>query len=212
VDDSIALLSAALDLFDDETDEDAIAALGFSRGANVALLHQIRDGRIDAVTEYYGPSDFYNDTIQTLAIGILAGSPQALALPGAEYLRDEVLAPLRGEGGVYDPDADYATARLAVVRRSASLFKEDLANLQVHHHIADPVVPFPVSQAFNAAAGTVGGDYEFNDYDNPVGGASPHSPEGMPASQPDTEAWLADYLGITLNPALTEAAVPAFAF
>ncbi len=60
VDDSIALLSVALDLFDDETDEDNVGALGYSRGANVALLHQIRDDRIDAVTEYYGPTDFYN--------------------------------------------------------------------------------------------------------------------------------------------------------
>ena len=213
VDDSIALLSSALDLFDDETDEDAVAALGYSRGANVALLHQVRDERIDAVTEYYGPTDFYNGVIQTLAIGVATNNPNALRLPGALFLRDEVLAPLQTMGNAYDPDADYATARLEVVRRSASLFKSDMENVQIHHHTQDPVVGYPVSEAFNAQPGMVSGDYEFNTYTNPVPvqGAE-HSPEGMPASLNSTQRWLAQYLGLTLNPALTEAAEPVLAF
>ena len=207
VDDSIALLSAALDLFDDETDEESIGALGYSRGANVALLHQIRDDRIDAVTEYYGPTDFYNSVIQSLALGVLLGDTGALSLPGALYLRDEVLTPLQGAGGVYNPDADYATARLEIVRRSASLFKEDLENLQIHHHENDGVVSYPVSVAFDAQPGTVGGDYEFNTYNNPVDPFLAHSPEGMPSSQVPTEQWLADYLGFEVGPSVLEPAL-----
>ena len=210
VDDSMALLSAALDLFDDETDEDRIAAIGYSRGANVALLHQIRDDRIDAVTEYYGPSDFYNSTADQLAIGLLLEDEGALGLPGGEFLFNEVLDPLRGANNQYDEDADYASARREVIRRSASLFKGDLANLQIHHHTSDPVVPYAFSQAFDARAGTVGGDYEFNTWNNtlPNEGAA-HSPEGIPDSNPQTEGWLLRALG--LGQTLTASAAPALA-
>ena len=206
VDDSIALLSVALDLFADETDEDNIGALGYSRGANVALLHQIRDDRIDAVTEYYGPSDFYNPVAETLAAGLLSGDPRAVGLPGGTFLREQLLLPLQGASGAYDADADYAGARLEVVRRSASLFKGDLMNVQIHHHTLDPVVPYAFSQAFDARSGSVSGGYEFNTYTNalPAGVLSPHAPRAMPESLPATEAWFSTYIGAGL-PTVTDA-------
>ena len=209
VDDAIALLSAALDLFDDRTDDTRVAAIGFSRGANVALLHQIRDDRVGAVTNYYGPSDFYNDVAQTLVTGILTGDPGANSLPGAPYLRDVVIFPLRNADGSYNPDADYQFASQEVARRSASLFKSDLSNVQIHHHVADGVVPIPFSQAFDAKPGTVGGAYEFNTYTAapPAGVPSAHNAEAMPASLTATESFLLGALGVgtAQEPTLAEA-------
>ena len=121
-----------------------------------------------------------------------------------------MLRPLQGPNEMYDENADYDTARLEVVRRSSSLFKGDLANLQIHHHTADPVVPYAFSQAFDARSGSVSGDYAFNTYTNALpGGTSAHSPEGMPESQAATETWLLLNLGVSAT--LAEAALPASA-
>ena len=202
VDDSIAALTAFLERFSDRVDAGRVVALGMSRGANTALLHAVRDDRIDAVTDYYGPTDFFNDGARLLATGVLLGDAGALSLPGAQFLLDNVLSPLRGADGSYNADADYAGARLEVVRRSASAFTTDLPDTQVHHHVADGVVPYLFSQALDAAAtanGT-GGSFEFNTYGAP--GTAPsalyHAPEVSPDMQPSldvTEAFLLDAIG-----------------
>ncbi|HEX9951839.1 MAG TPA: hypothetical protein VGB53_08735 [Rubricoccaceae bacterium] len=213
VDDAMTLLSAVLgrDEFSGATDEARIGALGFSRGANTALLHTARDTRVDAVTEYFGPSDFLNGTVQGLALIVLgADSPTrqgALQLPGARFLYENVLQPLQGPGGTYNGSADYDAARLAIIRRSASQFTSSLRNLQVHHHRRDGVVRFPFSVVFDAAvqAAHPQGAYEFNAYgDAPASDAdlstSFHSPTAMPESLPRTEQWLARYV---VNPTAT---------
>ena len=213
VDDAMTLLSAVLgrDEFSGATDEARVGALGFSRGANTALLHQVRDPRIDAVTEYFGPTDFLNGTVQGLALVVLgADSPTrqgAIQLPGARFLYENVLLPLQGPGGAYNGAADYDAARLAIIRRSASQFTSSLRNVQVHHHRRDGVVRFPFSVVFDAAAQSsrVQGGYEFNAYgDAPASDAdlrtSFHSPTAMPESLPRTEQWLARYV---TNPTAT---------
>jgi hypothetical protein len=201
VDDTIALMEAALDLFAAETDAERIGTLGLSRGGDVSLLLAVRDERIDAVTEYFGPADFFDPTIRLLAIGALAGSPAALGLPGAEYLRANVLLPLQGPGGTYDAGADYARARLEILRRSPARFTERLPHLQVHHHRRDGVVPFAQSTALDAAvqaAGT-GGEYAFYPYgDAPASDADLsgeyHDPFAMPESFARTVAFLEEHL------------------
>ena len=208
VDDAMALLSVALQLFPDATDDADVAALGYSRGANTAVLHSIRDTRVDAVTEYYGPTDFFNPVVTAvasrdgangLAVGALLGVPDVLALPGVDYIREEVLLPLRNADGSYNDGADYASARLEVVRRSASAFTTSIPDLQVHHHVDDPVVPYGFSQAFNAAVAAQPNDgaYDFNEYSNalPPGVTSTHRPEAMPASWADTEGFLLGVIG-----------------
>lgn len=218
VDDSMALLSAVLGLFPVQTDAGRVGALGFSRGGNVALLQAVRDSRIDAVTNYYGPSDFYNQDIQNLGIGLLAGLPSALSLPGGRFLLENVLAPLRGADGRYNPNADYASARLEVVRRSASLFTADLPPTQVHHHRRDPVVPFGVSAAFDVRAQQARPRlaYEFNAYGEPPTSNADlqaifHAPEGFPQSLAATQAFMqARLIGpLTARP---PARTPALAF
>ena len=199
VDDSIALLSAVqgLDLFASSIDEDRVGAIGFSRGANTAALQAIRDDRIDALVDYYGPTDFVNPGAVTLATLLLSPtpSPAVFGLPGAQFLFDNVLNPLRNADGSVNPNADYAGARLAVVRRSASAFTESLPDTQVHHHYQDAVVPVAFSQAFEAAgAEPSGGSFEVFYYGTEGGATSGvfHAPElspDMQASIPRVQAF-----------------------
>ena len=206
VDDSIAFLTATLERWADETDSGNVVAMGMSRGANTALLHAIRDDRIDAVVDYYGPADFYNEGAQQLATGVLTGNAGALSLPGAQYLFDNVLNPLRTETGGYNANADYATARLEVLRRSASVFTNDLPDTQVHHHYRDPVVPFTFSQALAASveANGSGGSFDLFAYGTPPASAADlsatfHAPEGsaeMRASIATVESFLLSAVGL----------------
>jgi hypothetical protein len=207
VDDAMALLSAVLarDEFAGAVDAERVGALGFSRGGNTALLHNARDARVDAVTDYFGPADFTNGAVQQLALVVTGPESDirtgALGLPGAAFLYANVLLPLQGPGGAYDDAADYGAARLAIIRRSASLFTSSLRNVQVHHHRRDIVVRFPFSVAFDAAAraAPVQGAYEFNAYGEAAASdadlrSSFHSPLAMPESLPDTEAFLGQYV------------------
>ena len=210
VDDSVALLTAALELFGDETDADRVAAIGFSRGANVAVLQGVRDDRIDAVVDYYGPTDFYNEGARQLATALLlpASSPQnqqVLGLPGAQFLLDEVLDPLRTDDDTYDPDADYGPARLAVARRSPGLFADRLPDLQIHHHYRDFVVPFTFSAAFEErVGGAAGGSLELFPYGTPptapltLADAVFHAPEVTPEMRASVPVVLA-FLGAELE-------------
>ena len=207
VDDAMTLLSAVLarDEFSAATDEGRVGALGFSRGGNTALLHTARDPRVDAVTEYFGPTDFLNGTVQGLALVVLGvDSPTrqgAIQLPGARFLFENVLQPLQGPGGTYNGSANYDAARLAIIRRSASQFTAGLRNVQIHHHRRDGVVRFPFSVVLDAAvqAARPQGAYEFNAYGEAATSdadlnTSFHSPPAMPASLASTEQWLRRYV------------------
>ena len=212
VDDSIALLDAVQTLseFSGATDDARVAAIGFSRGGNTAAFHAIRDDAIAAVVDYYGPTDFFNDEAQRLATGLLTGNVGALNLPGGTFVLDTILNPLRNADGSPNPNADYARARLEVIRRSASVFEADLPNTQVHHHERDGIVPVLFSKAFaDAAEGGAGGSFEAFFYGTPSTMTSGdfHSPEGTPdmqASIPRVEAFLSAQLGtsVTRRPAL----------
>jgi hypothetical protein len=199
VDDAIGLLNAAFSLFPGESDAERVAALGISRGGNTALLHAVRDDRVDAVTDYFGPADFFNFVARFLAFELAQGDPDVLGLPGAEYLTEEVLDPL-AEGAL-----SYEEARLELVRRSPGLFGERLPDTQLHHHVEDPVVPVGFSEAFIALVATnpVDGVFGPTLYDNalPAGAASYHDPAAMPESLPATEAFLEEHaVGAALLP------------
>lgn len=197
VDDAIALYDAVRELFPTET-SDRAASLSFSRGAGVALLQAVRDERILGVTEYYGPTDFFDISMQELADSLLAGSQQALFLPGAEYLLENVLLPLQGPDGEYNPEADYDSARLDVLRRSPAYFTASLPAVQIHHHIDDPVVPFRqalrLDEMLTIAPNDGVVDNEYNRYNNELGeGESGHHPTHLPdANLSATQEFLID--------------------
>ena len=210
VDDSMALLSAAFELFGDETDDGRVAAIGFSRGANTAVLQAVRDPRLDAVVDYYGPTDFYNESAFQLAQAILLpeSNPsfqQAIQLPAAQFLLDNVLDPLRNADDTFNPNADYGPARLDVLRRSPGIFASALPDTRVHHHFRDGVVPFTFSQAFAERVGGAAESFDVTFYGAPPTSQADldflfHVAEATPdmrASIPDVLAFLAVQLEVT---------------
>jgi dipeptidyl aminopeptidase/acylaminoacyl peptidase len=132
VDDALALLNVTLQTTP-EADPERIAVLGFSRGACVGMLMAIRDPRIDLVIEFFGPTDFLNTFVQTVAEEALRGRPRDL--PGLDFLNAKLLQPLKN--GTLTIDA----VRPELVRRSPVYFAGRLPQLQVHHGTADDVVP-----------------------------------------------------------------------
>lgn len=180
VDDALALLDAALDL-EPAADEDRIAVLGFSRGAGVALLMGIRDGRIDRVVDFFGPTDFFGPYVRTVVEQALEGNVRDL--PGLADLNQQLIQPFAA-GMLSASDV-----RPELVRRSVVLFAADLPTLQIHHGTADSVVD--VSQAASLieqleSLGRGAPDDGFFLYE---GGA--HHPLTLNGSVPRTLAFLA---------------------
>ena len=207
VDDAFALLDATLQTYPAAADAERLATLGISRGGNVSLLMAERDDRIDAVVDYFGPTDFTAASIQGLADTLLTGSDLSQAfvreVPGAAYLEATLLDPLAAGTLSYD------AGRLEVVKRSSAFFAETLPNTQAHHHQCDIVVPFDQYLALEAREEQIGGATDFNPYDAecPDGELSSryHSfaPDVMPGNFEDTNSFLGRYL--------IDAARPAFA-
>ncbi len=136
VDDALALLEATIALYP-QADEDRIAAIGFSRGATVAMLMAIRDARIDGVVEYFGVTDFYGSFAQEVVRDALRGRRHAF--PAVDYLDETVIQPLKnGRKTIGD-------VRAELTRRSPLHFADRLPALQIHHGEMDDVVP--VSEA-----------------------------------------------------------------
>ena len=162
VDDSMSLLSVAFE-HAPELDEERVAILGSSRGGAVALLAAARDPRIDAVVEFFGPTDFFGEYAREVFEEALEG--ELRDLPGLEYLNEAVIQPWK-LGVLSD-----AAARREMVRRSAVYFVDPLPPVQLHHGDADAVVA--VSQAHRLieamrAAGKPEEDFEAHIY--PGGG------------------------------------------
>lgn len=147
VDDALALVNVALEAIP-AADPDRIAALGFSRGAAVAMLMAVRDPRIGTVVEFFGPTDFLGTFVQDVTAEALQGRPRNL--PGLNYLDATFIQPLkRGE-------VDVPAVRLELIRRSVVHFAEHLPRLQIHHGTADSVVPVSEAEALDKALRRLG--------------------------------------------------------
>jgi acetyl esterase/lipase len=136
VDDTMALLNVATQLTS-VADPSRVAVLGFSRGAGVGMLMDARSEEVDAVLDFFGPTDFFGPFVQDVTREILNGDGRAL--PGLDYLADAYLIPYqKGEISLEE-------VRLGFIRRSPVLFASRMNRLQLHHGSADQTVP--VSQA-----------------------------------------------------------------
>ena len=92
VDDTMSLLSVAFEHVP-ELDEERVAILGSSRGGAVALLAAVRNRRIDAVVEFFGPTDFFGEYAREIFEEALEG--ELRDLPGLEYFNETVIQPGR---------------------------------------------------------------------------------------------------------------------
>ena len=185
VDDALTLLTATLENTP-AADPERIAVVGFSRGANVALLMGLRDARIDLVVDFFGPTDFFGDLVQLVVNQALLGF--VLPLPGVPYLSDTFIQPLK------DGTLSIDDVRLELVRRSPVYFTDALQRfqLQLHHGRRDLIVPVAESERLIAVMdglGRTAPDFEFFLYDD---GA--HDPSSLPGSLDRTAAFLARLL------------------
>ena len=179
VDDAMALLSTVLQRVP-EADSARIAVLGRSRGGGVALLMGVRDPRVKAVVDYFGPTDFYLPEVRRLADRALRS--RIPRLPGAGYLADSVLFALR------DGRTTVERARSELLRRSPVYFAHRLPPTQIHHGTRDDEVPIVHSQRLMDAFTRIGRAaplWEMNTY--PGGGHRPHTLTG---ARERTDDWL----------------------
>jgi dipeptidyl aminopeptidase/acylaminoacyl peptidase len=184
VDDALALLEVAL-ATTPAADPDRIGVLGFSRGADVALLMAIRNPEIDAVVEFFGPTDFFGPFVQEVVEEALEG--EVRDLPGVAYLNQAFIRPLK-EGAVTE-----AQVRLELLRRSPVYFAELLPDLQIHHGTADTVVPVGEGERLIAVMEGLGrGEPGFQAFIYEGGG---HSPLALAGSLPRTQAFLRRLVG-----------------
>jgi dipeptidyl aminopeptidase/acylaminoacyl peptidase len=156
VDDAMALLGAALQQVP-EADSGRVAVLGRSRGGGVALLMAVRDPRVDAVVDYFGPTDFFIPAVRRL--GERALRSRVPGLPGANFLADSVLFALR------DGRTTVEQARLALLRRSPAYFVDRLPPTQIHHGTYDPEVAVAHSERLaDALSRRAGAVWEYHPY------------------------------------------------
>jgi dipeptidyl aminopeptidase/acylaminoacyl peptidase len=184
VDDALSLLEVAL-ATTPAADPGRIGVLGFSRGANVALLMSIRDPRIDAVVEFFGPTDFFGPFVREVVEDALEG--QIRDLPGVAYLNQAFIQPLKN--GSVTP----SQVRLELLRRSPVYFADRLPDVQVHHGTADTVVPVGEAERLIevvAALGRSAPGFEGFIYQ---GGT--HNPLALPGSLPRTREFLSRLTG-----------------
>jgi hypothetical protein len=117
----------------------------------------VRDPRIRATVEFFGPTDFFGTFVRDVVEDALRG--QLRPLPGLSHLNTTWLQPLRR--GV----VTYEATRLALLRRSPAWFVTRLGPVKLHHGTADDVVD--VSQAqrlIDAMSGIGRGPPDFEAY------------------------------------------------
>jgi acetyl esterase/lipase len=170
VDDALALLSAAL-ANTDAADPSRIAVLGFSRGGGVGLLMSVRDPRIDAVVDFFGPTDFFGAHVRAIVDEALRG--RLRDLPGLVVLNTRYIQPLR-TGAV-----SLAEMRWQLLLRSPVYFADRLQGVQVHHGTADDVVDVSHAQTLISRLEALGrGAPAFEFYLYPGGDHNPLSLQG----------------------------------
>lgn len=179
VDDALSLLEVAF-ATTPAADPDRVGILGFSRGANVGLLMAIRDPRIDAVVEFFGPTDFFGPFAREVVEDALQGTVRDL--PGVAFLNQAFVQPLAS--GEVTP----ADVRMELLRRSPVYFAHLLPDLQVHHGTEDTVVPVGEGQRLMEVM--VGLGREAPGFEAFIYEGGSHDPLSLVGSFPRAQAFL----------------------
>ncbi|MEZ4701306.1 MAG: prolyl oligopeptidase family serine peptidase [Rhodothermales bacterium] len=184
VDDALALLDA-LPAVTPVADTSRIGLLGFSRGAGVAMLMGARRPGIDAISAFFGPTDFFGPYVQDIFSDALRGTPRDL--PGFDHLNATYIQPLKAG------QLTIADVRPELVRRSPVLFAGKMPALQIQHGTADQTVDVSQAQAMidaMTALGRTSPDFEYFLY--PGAG---HNPIEMIGSFDRVVAFFGEWFG-----------------
>ncbi len=189
VDDVLALLNVAIEITP-EARPDSINLFGGSRGGGVALLAGVRDARIARIVSFFGPTYFFDDWVREIVREAALRTPRELT--GVAHLDSTVIQPyIRGEYSRGD-------ARLDLVRRSSTLFAEDLPSVQLHHGDIDQTVAVSQAEALIAAMEALGrGNPDFEAY---IYKGAGHDVLDLGAAIPRAVAFLARALGAGARP------------
>jgi len=179
VDDALALLNLVI-AHVPAADTTRLVALGQSRGGNVALLMSARDPRIDAVVEFFGPTDFFDSFVREIIEEAAAGSVRDL--PGVAMLNQRYLQPFLSGAVTIDE------MRHQLLLRSSAHFADRLRAAQVHHGTADNVVAVSQAHSLIAELEALGRGPPAFDFHIYSGGQ--HDPFTLPGSAERTIAYL----------------------
>lgn len=172
VDDLLRSIAAVDSLVGNLVSTEKIAVLGISRGATVGLLASLRDSRIGAVVNYFGPTDFFGEFSQMELLHALTGSPTGK--PGVDFLWNEFFA------GYFAGNLSLAQIRSETLRRSPRWFAQELPAVQIHHGSADSTVS--VQEALSLWDAMAGSNSVINGnstlYIYPEGGHNPLQLQG----------------------------------
>jgi len=170
VDDVLSLLNVVQTL-ELGADPERVGVLGFSRGAGVGMLMAARSEKVDAVLDFFGPTDFFGSFVQDVSREYLLGDPRNL--PGLDYLGTEILEPYR------DGDITLEEIRLELIRRSPVFFADRINRLQIHHGTADAIVPVSQAESMISAMQAAGKTQEqFQSFIYPGGDHNPLTLDG----------------------------------
>lgn len=158
------------------------AALGLSAGATVALLAAAREPGIEAVVDYFGPSDFFGTYSEGMLRRIVDGDiPQIRRI---RLVAEQLILPW-ADGEISTPQM-----RLALLRRSPGQFADRLPPILAHHGTADDIVDPSETTRLQGAVDVAGGQMQSWTY---LG--SGHSPFGMSGALARTAEFLGQISG-----------------
>ncbi len=179
VDDTMALLSAALDRTP-QADGSRVGVLGESRGGLVALELGARDRRVKLVLDAFGPTDVriaYSPAIlseqqfgDAIRAAMTAPNDFNNLITSAILPPDAVTA--NADGSLSITEAGYREMRLRLARTAPTAYVVDLPTTEVHHGVIDPIATVEFSRALArafAAAGRPSGSGTFTYYEYPLG-------------------------------------------
>ena len=198
VDDALALVNVAIETVP-QAKADSINIFGGSRGAGVALLAGVRDPRIARIVAFFGPTYFFDDWVREIVREAALRMPRELT--GVAHLDSTFIQPhIRGEYSRGD-------MRLELVRRSATLYAQDLPALQLHHGDFDQTVSVSQAEALIAAMEALGrGSPDFEAY---IYEGAGHDVFDLREAIPRAVAFLARALGPGAAEAPTASPPPA---
>ena len=161
VDDALSLVNVTMETTP-EAITDRYLVAGASRGGGVSMLMGARDARIEGIVAFFGPTHFMNSWARGLAEDLVEGG--TVEKTGVDYLKTTYILPW------WIGDLTLSEARMALIRRSAVFYAEDLPPLQIHHGDMDEVVSVTQAESMIMKMSDIGrGAPDFEAYIYPGG-------------------------------------------
>ncbi len=161
VDDALSLVNVTMETTP-EAITDRYLVVGASRGGGVSMLMGARDPRIEGIIAFFGPTHFMDSWARGLAEDLVEGG--TVEKTGVDYLKTTYILPW------WIGDLTLSEARLALIRRSAVFYAEDLPPLQIHHGDMDEVVSVSQAESMTMKMSEIGrGAPDFEAYIYPGG-------------------------------------------